>query len=64
MLSILVIINIPLFILDLQLVCLHTYLSYRSLTTYEYITRRVIEPVSVFLSPIDWSLKIDEILIL
>lgn len=45
--SILVIINIPLFVLDLQLVCLHIYLSYCQLTTYEYITRRVLEPVRI-----------------
>jgi len=39
--SILIVVNAPLFILDLHLVGLHLYLMRNGLTTFEYITQRV-----------------------
>lgn len=40
------IVNIPLFVLDVQLLCLHIFLAYRGLTTSEYITRQVQQTVT------------------
>ena len=37
-------VNIPLFLLDLQLLLLHAYLVFVGITTYEYITRHIQEP--------------------
>jgi len=34
------IVNVPLWVLDMQLVLLHTYLMHQNLTTYEYITNK------------------------
>jgi len=39
-LCILVLVNGPLFLLDLQLVLLHVFLTYEDITTYEYIVRK------------------------
>lgn len=33
----LIIMNLPLFVLDMQLIILHTYLTWNNLTTFEYI---------------------------
>lgn len=34
------VVNVPLWVLDMQLVLLHTYLVHQNLTTYEYITNK------------------------
>lgn len=39
-----IVLNLPLFILDMQLVFLHSYLVMLGITTFEYIHRRVQEP--------------------
>lgn len=33
--------NLPLLVLDMELVCLHAYLLHRGMTTFEYITNRI-----------------------
>jgi len=43
--SLLIVVNVPLFVLDFHLVCLHIYLMKHGLTTFEYITQRVEVPV-------------------
>eukprot|EP00922_Rhytidocystis_sp_ex-Travisia-forbesii_P053825 GHVS01079885.1.p1 GENE.GHVS01079885.1~~GHVS01079885.1.p1 ORF type:complete len:530 (-),score=132.57 GHVS01079885.1:258-1847(-) len=61
--SLLILVNLPLFALDLQLLSLHLYLVQQRITTYEYITRRVHQDEvagSTYIAPTDGNMTTEK----